>query len=237
VSDIFREVEEDVRRERLEKWWKKYGDYVIAGVSVIAIGVGGYKLWQHYELQQRLKYSSEYQSAIQLAESGQDKQAADAFAGIAKHAPSGYELVARLSQANALLAEGKRNQAIAIYMDVAKQKHDGLGNVARIRAAWAQADALSSADLKKLLDPLLQSDTSWRFMAREILAYRDYRDGKIQVAQKDYQSLADAADAPSSLRDRASAMATLLRTTGGENYGTVPPPPGATTAQQGKAGK
>ncbi len=49
MSDIFREVEEDVRRERLEKLWKPYGDYVIAAGRGRLLGIGGYKLWQRYE--------------------------------------------------------------------------------------------------------------------------------------------------------------------------------------------
>jgi hypothetical protein len=237
VSDIFREVEEDVRRERLEKWWKKYGDYVIAGVSVIAIAIGGYKLWQHYEEQQRLKASSEYQSAIQLEQAGQIEQAAQAFAEIAKHAPSGYALVARLSNADALLAAGRRTEAVAIYMDIAKDENAGLGDLARIRAAWAQADTLSTAELKTLLAPLAQSETPWRYMAREILAYRDFHDGLTRKAQKEYEGLAAASDAPSGLRQRAQAMATLIRTSGGRDYGKVPPPPAETPAQQGTTGR
>jgi hypothetical protein len=237
VSDIFREVEEDVRRERLEKWWKKYGDYVIAGVSVIAITVGGYKLWQHYQEQQRLKAASEYQSAMQIAQTGQTEQAAQAFDQIAKRAPSGYALVARLSKADSLLAEGRRTEAISIYMDVAKKDNSGLGELARIRAAWAQADILSTAELKKLLEPLTQSQTPWRFMAGEILAYRDFHDGLTSKAQKDFETLAAAKDAPSGLRQRARAMATLIRTSGGSDYGTVPPAPAETPAQQGTAGR
>ncbi len=233
MSDIFREVEEEVRQERLQKWWKKYGDYVIAGVSVIAITVGGYKLWQHYEMQQQLKASSEYQSAIQLAQTGQNEQAAQAFAQIAKHAPGGYALVAQLSRADMLAATGRRTEAVAIYMDVAQKENSGLGDLARIRAAWAQADILSTDDLKKLLAPLTQSESPWRFMALEILAYRDFHDGLTKKAQQEYESLAAAKDAPSGLRQRAQAMATLIRTSGGADYGKVPPPPAETPAQQG----
>ena len=236
MSDIFREVEEEVRQERLQKWWKKYGDYVIAGVSVIAITVGGYKLWQHYQEQQRLKASSEYQSAVQMTQAEQNDKAAQSFAHIAENAPKGYALLAKLSQADALLAQGKRNEAIAIYTNIAKNENDGLGEMARIRAAWAQADALPAGELKKLLDPLLESKTAWRFMAREILAYRDYRDGRTENAQKEYTALAAATEAPESLRQRAQAMATLLRTSGGENYGYVPPPEDA-SAQKGTTGK
>ena len=70
MTDIFREVEEDVRRERFEKLWKQYGDYAIALAAVIVIAIAGYKFWQRYEVQQRLKASSAFTAAQQLAESG-----------------------------------------------------------------------------------------------------------------------------------------------------------------------
>ena len=37
MSDIFREVEEDVRRERLEKIWKEYGDYIVAALALLIL--------------------------------------------------------------------------------------------------------------------------------------------------------------------------------------------------------
>ena len=43
MSDIFREVEEDVRRERLEKLWKAYGNYAIAGLVLLFAGIGAWR--------------------------------------------------------------------------------------------------------------------------------------------------------------------------------------------------
>jgi len=233
VSDIFREVEEEVRQERLQKWWKAYGDYVIAGVSAVAIAVAGYELWKHYQEQQRLKASSQYQSAAQLMLTGQNDLAAQAYAQIAKSAPSGYSHLARMSEADSLLAQGKTSEAVAIYDALMKDDKAGLGEVARIRAAWAQADTMSTAELRTLLAPINDDKSGWRFMAREILAYRTFRDGKTAEAQKEFEALAKANDAPSSVRQRTAAMATLLRTSGGENFGSVPPPKPAAPEQQG----
>ena len=231
MSDIFREVEEEVRQERLQKWWKKYGDYVIAGVSVVVIGVAGWKLWQHYQQEQQLKASSQYQSALQLTATGQSDLAAQAYQQIAKSAPGGYAAVARMAQADSLLAQGKTAEAVAIYTEMMKDDRQGLGEVARVRAAWAQADTLSTAELRTLLAPVDNDKSAWRYMAREILAYRAFRDGKTAEAQKGFEALAKADDAPSSIRQRAAAMATLIRTSGGENYGTVPPPKQEAPAQ------
>jgi hypothetical protein len=233
VSDIFREVEEDVRRERLEKLWKQYGDYIIAGLAVIVVGVAGYKLWQHYQAVQIAKASIAYSTAVQLNNSGRSAEAAQAFAKIAKEAPSGYAATAKLAEADALLADGKAADAVALYKTIAEKDHTELGNVARIRAAWALADSTSKSNLQTLLAPLANPKSSWRFMAREILAYCDFRDGAMKAAQREYDGLAAESEAPVTLRQRANAMAALIRAGGGADYGTVPPPPKPADASPG----
>ena len=237
MPDIFAEVEEDVRRERLEKLWKQYGDYIIAAVAVIVVGVAGYKLWQHYQAVQTAKASVAYSEAVQMSGAGKNAQAAQAFAKIVKNAPRGYAASARLAEADALLAEGKTADAVALYKTIAKKDKSELGDAARIRAAWALADTASKSDLQTLLAPLTDPKSSWRFMAQEILAYCDFRQGSMKAAQSEYDSLAVEAEAPDALRQRAGAMASLIRAGGGANYGTVPPPPkpgdASPTAQKG----
>ena len=230
MSDIFREVEEDVRKERLEKLWKQYGDYIIAGVAVLVVGIAGYKVWQHYEQQQQMKASAAYTAAVTLAEGGNVAQAAQAFAKIVHDAPRGYAAAAKLSEADALLASGRAADAVALYKSIAAKDRTELGDLARMRAAWAQADTASRADLQSLLAPLNDGKSSWRFMANEILAYADYRDGAMKQALAEYGTLAAQQDAPSTLRQRAIAMATLIRTGGEKNFGTVPPPKPADSA-------
>ena len=89
MSDIFREVEEDVRRERFEQLWKQYGDYVIALVALLVIGVAGFQLWRVYEQRERNKAAVEFSAALQLLENNQPRGAAEIFAALAKSAPGG----------------------------------------------------------------------------------------------------------------------------------------------------
>jgi hypothetical protein len=224
VSDIFHEVDEEVRQERLAKWWKKYGDYVVAGISVLVIGVAGWKYWQYYDQKQRLKASSEFEAVQLIAQAGQDDIAADQYAKIAKKAPSGYALLSQLSQADELLAAGRTGDAVALYMKIAGTDKAGIGNVARMRAAWAQGDKLSTAELTTLLAPLNDGKSKWRFMARELLAYRALKEDKTDAALKEFTALAAATDAPPGLRQRAGAFAAMIRTSGGKDFGSVPKP-------------
>lgn len=245
MSDIFREVEEEVRRERLEKLWKKYGDYAIAGAAVLIIGVAGFKFWQHYEYVQTQKASAAYLEALETAGMGKADATVARYAQIAKSAPGGYALVAQMSQADTLLAAGKTQEAVALYKKIADKDSKDIGEAARIRAAWAMSDTGSRADVEKLLEPLNTDRSGWRFMVHEMLAYIDFRDGRLKAAQKGYEALAVDTAAPEALRQRAGAMANLIRNGVGD-YGVLPPPEvtpadakdaGAASANEGNAKK
>jgi hypothetical protein len=231
VSDIFREVEEDVRRERAAKIWKAYGTYIVAAAVLIFAGIGGWQLWQRHDQQEREKTSASFMAAQRISN---PQQAASALADVAKDSPKGYAELAHLSQAGAMFASGQQKEAIELFRQIATDDNGPIGTVARLRAAWAQADTATRSDLAAWLAPLDQPGSAWRENAQEILAYADYRALDLKAAQTKYAALALDPQAPDALRSRAKAMAAFLQAGGAVTYGTVPPevmtpPPGATT--------
>lgn len=230
MTDIFQEVEEDVRRERYAQLWKQYGDYAVAGLVIVILGAAGLQVWRYYEHKALLKASAEYNAAQALMDSGHPEQAATAFAKLADTAPGGYAVVSRLHNADALLASGQQDKALQLYKTIAASDDPLLSAVARLREAWVLADTSSRLEQEALLAPLTDAASPWRFMAREILAYSDYRGGRFDAAKKEYESLAAEMDAPIGVRQRANAMATFLKAGGDKPYGSLPPPPAKASA-------
>jgi len=228
VSDIFREVEEDVRKERFEKLWKAFGGYVIALIGLAVLGVGGWQLWLRYEDSQRVKAAGQFTAAQHITN---PNQAAAAYDALSKSAPGGYGELSKLAQANALASGGKNDDAVTIYKDIANSDSGPLGAVARLRAAWILADGSPRADLVTLLAPINADTSAWHEMAREVLAYSDYKAGKEKDAAGEFDLLANDPESPDALKNRARAFAAFLHEGGAANYGTVPPtatppPPG-----------
>jgi hypothetical protein len=219
VSDIFREVEEDVRRERLQKLWKAYGSYAVVAVALLFAGIAGWQFWERHDQQERQKVSDAFIAAQRITN---PQSAASAFADLARTAPKGYAQVARLSQAGAMLTSGQRDGAIDLYKQIAKDDSGLIGSVARLRAGWALAETASRTALVELLKPLDQPGNAWRQNAREVLAYADYRAMDTKSALAKYSELAADPESPQGLRSRAQAMAAFLRNGGAVNYGTVP---------------
>jgi hypothetical protein len=219
VTDIFREVEEDVRRERIEKLWKAYGNYVIALVVLLFVGIAGWQLWQRHQDQERVRYSDRFIAAQRITN---PQAAANAFGDIARSAPKGYAILAKLSQASAMFIAGQRNEAIELFKQIAMDDSGTIGSVARLRAGWALADTASRGELDDLLKPLEQPGSAWRENAQEILAYADYRAMDSKSALAKYSELMLDPEAPDSLRARARAMAAFLKGGGALSYGSVP---------------
>ena len=220
MSDIFREVEEDVRRDRLEKLWKAYGTYGIAALVLLFAGIGGWQFWQRHELQERQKFADSFIAAQRVTN---PQTAASTFADLARTAPKGYGLLTRLSQANAMFVSGQRPGAIDLYKQIAKDDSGPVGAVARLRGGWILVETAPRAEITELLKPLDQPGNAWRSNAREILAYADYRAMDVKAAQAKYNELSLAPESTEGLRARAKAMADFLKNGGAKAYGTVPP--------------
>ena len=210
MSDIFQEVEEDVRRERYEQLWKKYGNYIIGAAALLVLGVAGYQAWSAYDTNQRQAVSDEYQAAQIIAPT--DAAKADTqFSELSNSGYDGYATLAKFNLAASSFQQGKRDQAIALLRELTTSSDDAVSSVARLRLAWAEADAQPRAQIETILQPLVADDNPWRFAANEILAYVSFRTGSRAQAEADYLRLSQEQQASPSLRQRAAAILQYLK--------------------------
>ena len=49
-ESLFREVDEEVRREQVKKLWNRYGTLLVAVSLAVIVGVAGWKGWQYWQL-------------------------------------------------------------------------------------------------------------------------------------------------------------------------------------------
>ncbi len=238
MSDIFQEVEEDVRRERYEKLWKLYGNYVIGLAALIIVAVAAFELYQRYDLAQRQRTSDQFQQASQLADSGNYVGAETQFAQIARSGPRGYSDLAKLRLAGVYLAEGKRDQSVDLLRQLTGLSDPVLSGAARLRLAWTLADASPKSELVSLLQPLMAKDNPWRFAASEVIAYSDLKVGARTQAIGEYQQIAQDTAAPPSLRQRAGGIAEFLKANPEGSIAdasqSASAPPGAAAGQEKK---
>ena len=139
-TDTFvREVQEEIRRERLAQLWDRYGVIAIGLAALLVISVMGYKYFEYSSLKAREAAGQKFEAATRLVATGKVQEAQQAFEAMAKSAPSGYGTLSRLRVAGALAEENKRAEAVAAYDAVAK---DGSADVLLRDFATLQAALL-----------------------------------------------------------------------------------------------
>ncbi|HSC17325.1 MAG TPA: tetratricopeptide repeat protein [Rhizomicrobium sp.] len=216
MSDIFREVEEEVRRERLEKIWKEYGDYIVAAVALLILAAAAFRLWTYYESRERTRASGSFIAAQQLLENGQARAAAQQFSRLSQTAPSGYAKLSQLSAADALAASDNKAGALNLYRKLIDSSDEMLGSIARVRAAWILVEGAPKSQVESTLGGLAAAGSPWQPVAGEILAYADLRAHDKQRALAEFRALAHDPKAPEGVRRRSDAMVTYL-TAGGDH--------------------
>jgi hypothetical protein len=211
VSELFDEVDEDVRRDQLKKLWEQYSIYIVAGALLIIAAVGGWRGYQYLEAQKAAEAGAAFDKAVELSEANKHSEAEAAFSELAAKAPSGYRMMARL-RAAAEAATRDPKAAAKLYDDIAADRSAGATaqELARIRAAELQLDNSSYPDMRQRLEPATTPGATYRHTARELLALSAWRAGDSAAARQWLDLIANDGETPPSLRSRAEALQALL---------------------------
>jgi hypothetical protein len=220
MSDIFREVDEDLRREQYKRLWDRFGGYVIGLAVLIVVAVGGYKAWEWWETSRAAATGDRFLAALTLSEEGKHDEAITALDAVAVDGSGGYPILAVFRSAGEKAAAGDADGAVAAYDSIANRS--GLpplvADLARIRAALILVDSQSPQDLSARIGDLAQTGNPWRHAAREILGLSAYRTDDLAAARGYFDEIVKDEESGQGVRSRAQLMLTLIQSREG------PPP-------------
>lgn len=227
VVDIFDEVDEEIRGEGQRRLARRGAAAAAALAVVLLVAVGGWQLWRWRELQASRAVAGRFLQAMQQADGATpaareaDRAAALAsFAEIARTAPEGYRVLARLREAGLRVAGGDNAAARTLWDQVSADA--GASPLLRDYASllWAenQVDDGDPAAVQARLAPLLAPENAWRPLAEEAQALVQLRSGQDPAGRATLRRLAGDVSAPNGVRQRATVVLQAL----GE-----PAPPGA----------
>jgi hypothetical protein len=210
VSDIFREIDEELRRDNLLKLWSRYGRYVIAAAVGILLVAGAVAAWRNHQLTERRVEATRYAGALSLAAGGRAVDATKVFAVIAKEG-GGYAQLASFEEAALLAKSGHRKAAISLYDRIAGTPaiEPEFRDLATLLSVMQGMPDDPRATIARLA-PLTVVGDPWRPTALELTAIAHLETGDKKAARAIYKELADDLTAPRSLRARAAEMAAAL---------------------------
>lgn len=210
MSDIFQEVDEEVRREQLKKLWDRYGIFVVIAACLVVAAIGAWRGYQWWEAKKAAEAGAAFEAASTLAETGKHSDAEAAFAKIAVDGTAGYRHLARLREA-AELAQGDAKAAIAVYDKIAADGSVGpvLQDLAALRAGALLLDTASFAEAKQRLEPLTGDDRTFRHTARELLVLAAWRAGDSTTAKRWFDMIIADVQTPAATRSRVEMLMAL----------------------------
>lgn len=211
MSDIFHEVDEEVRRERLRQMWDRYGLFAIAAAVLLIAAVGAWRGYQWWEQKKAGEAGVRFEQAVSLSEQGKHAEAAEAFAKISNDGTAGYKLLARL-RAAAALSETDPQAAVKAYDEVASSSgiSQTMQDLAALRAGILLVDTASFDEVRRRLEPLSQSGRPFRHTAREMLALSAWRTNDAAAARRYVDIITNDAETPQATRSRIEVLSALI---------------------------
>lgn len=211
MSDIFREVDEEIRHERFKRLWERFGLYLIAFAVLVVAGTAAYRGWVYWQQQQAQAAGDVFVAAGRLAEEGKFDEARARLAELGD-AAGGYPALARLRAASLDAEAGRPDEARAAFEAIAADTAEtqAFRDVARLRAGYLALDAGDFDAARRALEALTTEGNPWRFLAEEGLALAAWKSGDLDGARRWVESITTAQDAPGDIVARAGTLRDLL---------------------------
>lgn len=212
MSDIFREVDEEVRQDRALELWNKYQNLILAVAAVVVIAAGGYKFWQGQQLKAAEAADEKFQAAMVLSREDKSAEARAAFEAVVKDGPQGYAMLAKMRAAGELAATDKPGAVKAFDALANDNSLDPLmRDDARLRAALLRIDGADRQEMEQRLQTLAAGGAAFRSTARELLAMVAMRDNDFDAMGRWLDQIVTDNEAPQAIKQRAEAFLGLVR--------------------------
>lgn len=216
MSDIFREVDEEVRRDKANEIWKKHGPkFLIAAVLFVA-GVAGWQFWQAQQFRARAAAGAAFEAAIAEA-NGEKAEAQTSLGTIAAGQAGSYPALARIRLASEIARTAKddagRANAVSAFDSIAADSNlpTEWRELARLRAGLLLVDTAPLAEIERRLGPLITPTGLFRHSAREGVALAAWRAKEHAKALDALQAIILDAETPQGLRQRAELLLAVVR--------------------------
>lgn len=210
MSDIFREVDEEVRREQFVKLWQRYGGLFIAACVLLVVAVGGWRAYEWWEGKKAAETGAAFEAAMVLSEQGKHKDAEEAFAKISAEGTATYRMLAKFREATEL-AQRDPKAAVAAFDQLAGDASVGrtLQDLAALRAAMILVDTASYDEIRKRLEPLTAPDRTFRHSARATLALSAWKAKDTTAMQRWTEMILADAETPVGTRGQIQMLMAL----------------------------
>jgi hypothetical protein len=211
LTDLFEEVEEQLRSDRYRTFAVKALPWLLAIAAAALIAALGFWGWQTYTEQSANKASEQYAAALEAFGQGHEPQAVQLWTDVSKSPSKAYKSLALMQLGGLKIRDKKTDDAVKLFdAAAAAAPDDVIGDAARLKSAFALLDTRPYRELETRLTPLMKDGHPYRIQAREALAFAKLMAGNTAGARADFVVISQSLDAPEGARARAGAAKDLI---------------------------
>jgi hypothetical protein len=205
MADVFDEISDDLRREKLNQFWKENGSWIIGGAIAAVLLTGFLTFWRQWE------YRRDAAATLELTHLAATPANLPQLEKFAEKADKSHAMMARFAAAEQRLEHKEKDKAIAIYNAIAATPRldKTWRDLAHVLSISQRLDQDPPAALEKELAGLSGDDNTWRFTARELEALLAARQGQMQKAASILAKITADPQAPQEARQRAYTLREL----------------------------
>ncbi len=201
MSELIQEVNDELRRKDLERFWKENGSWIIGCMVLAVVFTAAMSWWRQHTYERNMRETAAMIQVIKNAD-------VDKMLGFAAATDKDHAVVTRFAAAAVYAKRGEADKAVAIYSDIANTTgvDATYRDLARLLSASQRLTTGDPAALHKDLSELTKPGGTWRFSALELEALLYARENKMKEAANDLAEIAGDSNAPQDLRMRASTL-------------------------------
>jgi len=204
LTDIFTEVDESVRQEKLASWWSKWRPFVYGAVAALIGGVAANEFVLKPQAEAaRAARALELENAVKALEDGQYEEAAAAFKAIVDSGSKLAPLAAHYLAQTQVEGMGDTAAAAATLTSIGGTEGGPYERLALLKAAYFSADSQTLPELEATLGTLTAEDSALGALARELVAAKAFAAGDVARARTEFNRLKFDAAAPPGVVQRA----------------------------------
>jgi len=209
---FLREVDENLRRDQMQDFFKRYGALLIIAVILFLAASGGFIWWKQHEVKRSGAEVEKLAAIYKDVGSGKMDQAPQQLDELAKSGSKAVRASALFARGALALQQNDTKLAASTYKSIADDS--GLPkpyrDAALVRQTALEFDQLQPGDVIARLQPLAKPGEPWFGSAGEMTALALVKQGKRQEAGQLYAAIAKDQGGPQTIRARAIQVAGSL---------------------------
>ena len=214
MSDVFQEVDEDIRQERYKTIWKRYRYYFISIIMVLIIAVATNAFLRHENFKKVNERSEKFFNAVSISNSNSDEalKLLNEFSKTELKS-SQYNVVLSLFIEAAINREKQDfSAALNVYSQIAKMENIDIFYIDYANLCAAET-LISSGDIEAaivMLEMLIKNNSPLLLIAKEYLGYVEISKGNYEKSKILFEEIYEDASSSQEMINRVKEVLSVF---------------------------